>query len=190
MDRLDIPLDSVRLARRARSFRRRPLSLDQEEAAVATPAEPGRERGLDGYIPSSLVPTDKRMAALVVGGAPAWSRRLRRIDALSDLALADLEAAWRELAWARQGKPAEFAAEWHEHAQRVDFTRVNELIRRHNEHFPAEANLAMDVRSGDFIGLGGGDYRRQLLGVSWVLARFPADLAAALEYPRQGKSGL
>jgi hypothetical protein len=189
VDRLNIPADSVALARRARSFRRRPLSLDQEEAAVATPAEPGRQRSLDGYVPSTLVPTDKRMAALVVGGAPAWSRRLKRIDALSDRALADLEAAWLDLAWARRGRPAEFAAEWREHAQRKDFTRVNELIRRHNEHFPAEANLAMDVRSGDFIGLGGGDYRRQLLDVAWVLARFPTDLAAALEQARQGKSG-
>ena len=179
MDRLDIPAGSFVLGRRAARFR--PLPLGQEQAAAELPAEPGREQSLAGYIPSALISTEARMAALAIGGAPAWSRRLRRIDTLVDEALAQLETAWRQLARAWRGKPAAFAAEWRDYASRVDFTRVDELIRRHNLYFPAEANLAMDVHTGDFIGLGGGDYRRQPLDAAWVLERFPANLESALE---------
>ena len=118
---------------------------------------------------------------MIVGGAPAWSRRLRRIDTLTDLTLESLERAWRGLARSGRRDPRTFARDWQAHAERVDFARINELIRRHNEHFPAEANLAMDVHTGDFIGLGGGDYRRQPLDGAWVLARFPPDLATALD---------
>ena len=179
MDRLDIPAGSFALG--SRPARSRPLPLGQEEAAAELPAEPGREQSLAGYIPSALIPTEARMAALAIGGAPAWSRRLRRIDTLVDEALTELEAAWRQLARARRDKPAAFAAAWRDYAAQVDFTRVNELIRRHNLYFPAEANLAMDVQTGDYIGLGGGDYRRRPLDAAWVLERFPADLASALE---------
>jgi hypothetical protein len=179
MDRLDIPAVSFPLA--SRTARSRPLPLGQEEAAAELPAEPGREQSLAGYIPSSLISTEARMAALAIGGAPAWSRRLLRIDTLVDEALVELAAAWRLLAQAWRDEPAAFAAEWHDYASRVDFTPVNELIHRHNLYFPAEANLAMDVHTGDFIGLGGGDYRRQPLGAAWVLERFPADLELALE---------
>ena len=120
------------------------------------------------------------MRALIVGGAPAWSRRLKRIDALTDRALAQLDDAWRDLALLRRADPVRFAADWRAYAARVDFSPINDLIGRHNLHFPAEANLAMDVRTRDYIGLGGGDYRRQPLDAAWVLERFPPDLSAAL----------
>lgn len=182
MDYLDIPAGSLALGGRVRRARQRPLPLDQEAAAEAA-GQANREPGLSDHIPSPLVPTDKRAAALIVGGAPAWSRRLRRIDTLTDQALAKLEAAWWRLADARRGEAARFATEWREQATRFDFSGVNELIRRHNEYFPAEANLGMDPRTGDYVGLGGGDYRRQSLDASWVLARFPTNLAAALAAP-------
>jgi hypothetical protein len=38
----------------------------------------------------------------------------------------------------------------------------------------------MDIHTGDYIGLGGGDYRRHFYDAAWVLANFPPDLAAAL----------
>jgi hypothetical protein len=62
----------------------------------------------------------------------------------------------------------------------VDLDRINDLVERHNLYFPAEAKLAMDVRTGDYIGIGGGDYRRQSLDAQWVLELFPPDLALAL----------
>lgn len=181
MENLDISRDLVRSSGRGRRFRLRPLPLGQEEAAANAAHQPIAEKSLASYIPSPLISTDKRMAALAVGGAPAWSRRLRRIDTLTDAALADLASAWRGLAKARRRSPARFAAEWLEHAATFDFAHVNDLIRRHNLYFPAEANLAMDVHTGDYIGIGGGDYRRQPLDTAWVLAHFPTDLAAALD---------
>jgi hypothetical protein len=125
------------------------------------------------------------MLAIVIGGAPAWSRRLKRIDTLVDEALSALEVDWRRLARERSRKPERFASEWQARAQQTDFSQVNDLIQRHNVYFPAEANLAMDVHTGDYIGLGGGDFRRQPLDAAWVLHHFPADLSLALNRPRQ-----
>ena len=178
MERLDLSLGS--LAEGSRGLRRmRPLPREQEQAAADLALE-GDGRSLGAYVPSPLIPTDLRVRALAIGGAPAWSRRLKRMDTLIDSAWAELEAAWRALARARRDAPERFAREWREHADRYDFSAVNELVRRHNLYFPAEANLAMDPRTGDYIGIGGGDYRRYPLDGGWVLERFPADLSAAL----------
>lgn len=174
MEHLGSLFESFPLGRRLRV---RPL---EHEAVADLPARPDQDQSLEGYIPSALIPADQRLRAMVIGGAPAWSRRLKRIDTLTTVALADLETAWRKLAWARRQDPERFSAEWREHAARADFSRVNDLIGRHNLHFPVEANLAMDVRTGDYIGFGGGDYRRLPLDTAWVLERFPPDLATAL----------
>lgn len=178
MERLDLSLGSLAAgAGGARGYRR--LRREKEQAAAQTaPDSPGQSLG--AYVPSALISTDARVRALATGGAPAWSRRLRRMDTLIDEALDDLEEAWRRLAQALRDQPARFAAEWRRHAARYDFAAVNELVRRHNLYFPAEARLPMDVRTGDFIGPGGGDYRRYPLDAAWVLERFPADLASAL----------
>jgi hypothetical protein len=178
MNSFDISLGSLLGDRRG--SRRRPLPLDQEQAAAAAPPQPGREEGLAGQIPSSLIETDQRARAIIIGGPPAWSRRLKRIETLTEAALAELEAAWRALARARRDDPARFASDWAAHAERFDFATVNDLIARHNRYFPAEANLAMNVRTRDFIGIGGGDYRRRPLDAAWVLERFPPELASAL----------
>jgi hypothetical protein len=178
MNAFDISLGSLLGERRG--SRRRPLPLDQEQAAATTPPQPGREESLAGHIPSSLIETDQRARAIIIGGPPAWSRRLKRIETLTEAALAELELAWRTLAWNRRDDPARFAAEWRAHAERADFAAVNDLVARHNRYFPAEANLAMDVRTRDFIGIGGGDYRRRPLDAAWVLERFPPELAEAL----------
>jgi hypothetical protein len=56
---------------------------------------------------------------------------------------------------------------------------VNELIERHNRNFPAEARLAMDPRTRDFVRINGRPYERELLGEEWILVRFPPDRDAA-----------
>ena len=178
MERLDLSLGS--LAEGVRHLpKRRPLGREQEQAAAELVVE-GEGQSLGAYVPSPLIPTDLRMRALAIGGAPAWSRRLKRMDTLIDNARAELEAAWRALAAARRDAPRRFAAEWREQAARYDFSAINELVRRHNLYFPAEANLAMDPRTGDYIGIGGGDYRRYPLDGAWILERFPPDLSVAL----------
>jgi hypothetical protein len=179
VERLDLTFGGLSLGKLGVRLRPKPLGLEQERALTEQPA-PARDAGLSGWVPSPLITTDRRMFALAVGGAPAWSRRLRRIDELTDAALAELEAAWRALAWSQRRRPGEFADRWRTRAAQQDFSRVNELIRRHNEYYPAEANLPMSVHTGDFIGIGGREWRRALLDAAWVLRRFPAELAAAL----------
>ena len=163
-----------------RRTRRRQIQDDQERAAVSAPIFPGHQQGLSASIPSPLIPIDQRVRALAVGGAPAWSRRLKKIHDLRAAAAAELEADWHGLAERHPRDPARFAAEWRGHAERFDWATVNDLIDRHNRHFPAEVNLPMDVHTRDYVAYNGTDYRLRALDAAWILERFPADLAAAL----------
>jgi hypothetical protein len=168
----------------ARLSRRRSRRAQAEEARISeSPPNPTREKNLSEYVPSALISTEDRIRALVTGGAPAWSRRLKRIHDLTDLLTAELRADWHRIAQAARGNAARFTAEWQRHARSFSFTEVNELIARHNRYFPAEANLPMDVRTHDYVAFGGGDYRRYPLDAEWVLAQFPPDLHAALTSP-------
>jgi hypothetical protein len=121
---------------------------------------------------------DAESAVRALGGPTIWMRRLHAIeDALSQHER-QLEEAWRALA-AETGDPGEFGDLWREQARRWSFAEVNELIERHNRNFPAEARLAMDPRTRDFVRINGRRYERKPLDESWIFARFPPDRAAA-----------
>ena len=84
----------------------------------------------------------------------------------------------RQLAEARsellaQGKD-DFPERWDRVAGRWRFDAVNELIRRHNRFFPAEARLPMDPKTRDYALVNGRPYQLEPLGRSWILERFPA----------------
>jgi hypothetical protein len=172
-------LATTRLLRRRASTRQ----LQEEARVNEVPPTPGRERNLSDHIPSSLIPLQDRVRALAVGGAPAWSRRLKRIHDLTVAATAQLRDEWHAQARAARGDRARFAATWRRHAAAHDFAEVNELISRHNRYFPAEANLPMDIKTLDYVAFGGADYRRRALDAAWVLGQFPPDLDAALARP-------
>jgi hypothetical protein len=114
-----------------------------------------------------------------LGGPTAWMRRLRAIEDA-------VEQHERQLGESRQAlaeeleDPAEFAAAWRELAENWSFAQVNDLIERHNRNFPAEARLAMDPRTRDFVRVNGRSYLREPLDGRWILDRFPADRNAAL----------
>jgi hypothetical protein len=163
-----------------RRTRRRVVQDEQERLAVSAPLGPGRDTALSADIPSALIPIDQRVRALAIGGAPAWSRRLKQIHDLKAAAVEQLAADWRTLALRHRRDPARFAADWRRHAEGFDLGRVNDLIARHNRHFPAEINLPMDVRTRDYVAYNGGDYRLERLTADWIYARFPPDLSAAL----------
>ena len=114
-----------------------------------------------------------------LGGPTAWMRRLRAIEDAVDQHKHRLEEARRTLAEDLED-PAEFAAAWRELAESWNFAAVNDLIERHNRNFPAEARLAMDPRTRDFVRLNGRTYERERLDARWILARFPPDRGAAL----------
>ena len=52
---------------------------------------------------------------------------------------------------------------------------MNELIARHNRHYPAESRLPMNPRTGDFVLVNGRPYTREPLDADWVLIRFPPE---------------
>lgn len=121
---------------------------------------------VDGYVVS-------------LGGPLPYMVRLREIEAQTTRHERTLEIAWRHLADECDGDPARFAREWRRRAEGWRFDELNDLIDRHNRFYPAESRLPMDPRRRDFVLVNGERYARRLLGAAWVLARFPADLAAA-----------
>src|SRR4051794_22209977 len=124
-------LATTRLMRRRLSNRQ----LQEEARVNELPPIPGRERNLSEHVPSSLISTADRVRALAVGGAPAWSRRLKRIFDLTAAATAKLHEDWQKQAGAARGDRAQFADAWRGHAEQFDFSQVNELISRHNRYF-------------------------------------------------------
>jgi len=116
---------------------------------------------------------DAESAVRALGGPLFWMRRLRAIEDALDQHERQLDAAWHVLA-EETDDPAEFARLWRETARRWSFAEVNELIERHNRHFPAEARLPMDPRTRDFIRINGRPYQREPLDADWILRRWPA----------------
>ena len=116
-----------------------------------------RERSLEGYFDA--------------GSPPRWMERLAEIDRLERRARRELEAAHRAL---RAEAPREqFAERWRAVAEAWRFDEVNELIAQHNEWFPIERRLAIDLRTRDYVLIHGRSYRRAPLGPDWILERFP-----------------
>jgi hypothetical protein len=144
---------------------RNALEEDLRENPLA--GEPFRAR-LRNFRPDA----GAQLAAL--GGPLAWMRRLRAIEIAIELHETQLAEA-REALRAECGAENErFEREWPECAERWDFSEVNDLIERHNRHYPAESRLPMNPRTGDFVLVNGKPYTRRPLDASWILARFPA----------------
>ena len=114
-----------------------------------------------------------------LGGPLPYMVRLREIEAETRAHEQALAEVWRELAIACGDDRASFARRWRRIAARWNFTAVNELIERHNRFYPAEARLPMDPRTRDFALVNGRPYRKERLGLDWVLERFPPGPNAA-----------
>jgi hypothetical protein len=154
-------------------------SRDREErrvlsAEIASSPLKGRplERRLRNFRP------DADAAIRGLGGPTFWMRRLRAIEDEIDEHEAQLTESWHALA-AEASDADAFARLWRETAERWSFAEVNELIDRHNRNFPAEARLAMDPRTRDFVKVNGRPYEREPLDAKWILERWPADYEAA-----------
>ena len=70
-----------------------------------------------------------------------------------------------------------FAERWRAFAQRCRFDELNELITQHNEWYPIERDLPMDLRTRDYVLINGRSYRRPQLTPQWVLEQFPRGVA-------------
>jgi hypothetical protein len=146
--------------------------LEQDLAGSPVSGRPLRQR-LRNFRP------DADSAIRALGGPTIWMRRLRAIDDGLEQHERQLEEAWRALA-VETTVVDEFARLWRETARGWSFAELNELIERHNRNFPAEARLAMDPRTRDYVKINGRPYARELLDERWILSRWPADLVAAL----------
>jgi hypothetical protein len=111
-------------------------------------------------------------ALRALGGPLAWMRRLRAIELSIEGHEARLREMWDEMR-AEHPDDAAFSLAWRGLAVSWNFDEVNELIARHNRHFPAEARLPMNPRTGDYVHVNGRPYRREPLDARWILERFP-----------------
>jgi hypothetical protein len=110
---------------------------------------------------------------LKAGMRPRWMERLIEIERgtkREQRRLAKAHEALREECGADR---AAFARRWSAIARAWRFDDLNELIRTHNEWYPVERDLPMDLRTRDYVLINGRSYRRRELGPDWVLEQFP-----------------
>jgi hypothetical protein len=160
----------VRLENTREEAHRRVLERDLEGSPLTGKPLPRRLR--------NFAPSIERLVASLGGPLP-YMQRLREIEALTAAHERELEARWRELAAVAGGDAARFARRWRSIAARWNFAAVNDLIDRHNRYYPAEARLAMDPRTQDFVLVNGERYERRPLDATWILVRFPPALSEA-----------
>lgn len=87
---------------------------------------------------------------------------------------AKLRRAYRRVAAECGDDAAAFATRWRALAEDWSFGELNELIAVHNEWYPIERDLPMDLRTRDYVLINGRSFRRPLLGPAWILEHFPA----------------
>lgn len=115
-------------------------------------------------------------AYLRAGVIPRFIERARQIEDEKNRQRWRLERAY---AWMREkyaGDPRAFAERWHRLAHNWRFDELNELIAEHNRWYPAERRLPLNPRTGDYVTVGGRDWRREPLDAAWILDQFPAAL--------------
>lgn len=113
-------------------------------------------------------------AYLQAGVIPRFIERARQIEDDTRRHRRRLERAY-ELARRRHHDDEEaFIAHWRATAKRWRFDQVNALIAEHNEWYPAERRLPLNPRTGDYITIGGRDWRRRPVDAAWILEQFPA----------------
>jgi hypothetical protein len=111
---------------------------------------------------------------LQAGVRPRWMERVAEVDRGMERAARRLDEAYRRERAASAGDPEGFARRWREAVERWPFDEgLNELIERHNEWYPIERRLPVDLRTRDYVLVNGRSYRRPLLDAAWALERFP-----------------
>ena len=112
-------------------------------------------------------------AYLKAGVRPRWMERISEIDDAIKAQKRRLERSHRALREECDGDAALFAERWRAFAGRCRFDALNELIGQHNEWYPIERDLPMDLRTRDYVLINGRSYRREPLSAEWVLREFP-----------------
>jgi hypothetical protein len=113
-------------------------------------------------------------AYLRAGLRPRWMERLIEIERGTKRARRRLQTAYEALREECGEDEAMFARRWRAIARAWNFEELNELIRTHNEWYPVERDLPMDLRTRDYVLINGRSYRRRELDADWILEQFPA----------------
>jgi hypothetical protein len=135
--------------------------IDDRPAGPLTEDQLFRQRSVESYLRGAVM--------------PRYMQRLREITRATERHREALAEAYEGLAAAHRGDPAAFAAAWRERVGSWSFDEVNELIRQHNEWYPIERQLPIDLRTRDYVLIAGRSYRRDELDADWVFARFPPE---------------
>jgi hypothetical protein len=109
---------------------------------------------------------------LRAGARPRWMDRLIEIEQGTKREQARLAEAYASLREECRDRRA-FAERWRAVAEAWSFDDLNELIRTHNEWYPVERDLPMDLRTRDYVLINGRSYRRRELDAAWILEQFP-----------------
>jgi hypothetical protein len=110
---------------------------------------------------------------LLGSGRPRWMERLIEIDRGTKREQRLLEEAYAEVLEECGDDRARFRRRWRAIAEAWSFDELNELIRTHNEWYPVERDLPMDMRTRDYVLVNGRSYRRRELDAEWILEQFP-----------------
>lgn len=117
-------------------------------------------------------------AYLQAGGRPRWMERVMEIDRRVAEERRSHASAYRELRDECGADEALLAERWVERAHAFSFDGdLNHLIAEHNQWYPVERDLAMDIRTGDYVLINGRSYRRPHLDADWLLEQFPPPVA-------------
>src|SRR3954452_5847764 len=110
-------------------------------------------------------------AYLKAGVRPRWMERISEIDNSIAAQKRRLARSHRALREECGDDRAQFAERWTAFAHRCRFEELNELITQHNEWYPIELDLPMDVRTRDYVLITARSHRRAPLTPEWVLER-------------------
>jgi hypothetical protein len=110
---------------------------------------------------------------LKAGMRPRWMERLIEIERGTAREKRRLGEAYAELREECGHDRARFRRRWRSIAEAWSFDVLNELIRTHNEWFPVERDLPMDIHTRDYVLINGRSYRRRELDAGWILEQFP-----------------
>jgi hypothetical protein len=126
---------------------------------------------------SSLARNTQRTveAYLKAGVRPRWMERIAEIDRAIAAQTRRYARHHRQLREECGADAAAFAERWRAIALQARFDELNELIQQHNDWYPIERDLPMDLRTRDYVLINGRSYRRPILGPDWVLEQFPAE---------------
>jgi|SRR4051794_11129701 hypothetical protein len=113
-------------------------------------------------------------AYLKAGVRPRWMERIAEIDHSIAAQRRRLARAHRMLREECGEDAALFRERWLAFVGRCRFDELNELIGQHNDWYPIERDLPMDLRTRDYVLINGRSYRRRPLTPEWVLEQFPA----------------